>query len=611
MCQDDKRATLPCLHPVCLNCYAAKNATDEYECVYVRENLCCHHKYHKGDVLVEDPAPSANENEQQQQQPRIPLCDLCEEFEASHRCDVCDMLLCMAEAKSHAKLSKGHRVSRLALPPEAPAPPPPTAIQNPCETHKTVAATLYCKQCSKLMCNECVNTHSGHVIQSLTDGLAHRAQLITTKLAALQKRCNEHELDEVIADLSYVTAHIAATNSKIDEAFDRVSQPLRQLADSIDQRKLQFRRDAQEQIGADVKALERQVDLILTFKHDVEFVRAAAVGSVSSAAQALVSARLLALDKVAVNCKTSVTETSYFSYAQPMEVARLLDAVKAVPVGQLGSMSKRALRAPEHPVATADARDYRLIDAPVRLIGSKGSETGEMKNPTGLSVSAGVELVVADYNNSRVQIFHKTDGNHLRFIHCGFGVFGVSVAPSGDVWISNNSKDLRLYSPQTGTLVRSVAVLSFFCASLADGSVLVSKNNNKVGLVNAAGVRQWESSGEGLSQTWGVCDVPSIQAVAVCDYGNKHVQVLSAADGRHINSIGTGLLNDPRSLAFDAAAQVLIIGERDKVSAWTLGGELVHQWAQGTIDVAYGVTVDPGNSTMYVSDHKNHRILVF
>jgi len=48
-----------------------------------------------------------------------------------------------------------------------------------------VPATLYCKQCDKLICNDCVQSHSGHAIQSLTDGLATRSALIKTKLFAV------------------------------------------------------------------------------------------------------------------------------------------------------------------------------------------------------------------------------------------------------------------------------------------------------------------------------------------------------------------------------------------------------------------------------------------
>jgi len=49
-------------------------------------------------------------------------------------------------------------------------------------------------------------------------------------------------------------------------------------------------------------------------------------------------------------------------------------------------------------------------------------------------------------------------------------------------------------------------------------------------------------------------------------------------------------LMNPRSIAYDAAGKILVVGQR--VSAWTLEGQPVHQWGQGTVKYAYGVAID-------------------
>jgi len=54
-------------------------------------------------------------------------------------------------------------------------------------------------------------------------------------------------------------------------------------------------------------------------------------------------------------------------------------------------------------------------------------------------------------------------------------------------------------------------------------------------------------------------DVPDINAVAVCEYSSRHVQLLSLADGRHIRTIGTGPFSTcVYSIAYDAVAKVLV-----------------------------------------------------
>jgi tripartite motif-containing protein 2/3 len=70
--------------------------------------------------------------------------------------------------------------------------------------------------------------------------------------------------------------------------------------------------------------------------------------------------------------------------------------------------------------------------------GSMGSEVGQLNDPDGISVSRNGNVVVADYINNRVQIFHA-NGHHLSSItHTGAGerLRGpMSVAVGADDWV--------------------------------------------------------------------------------------------------------------------------------------------------------------------------------
>ena len=466
------RATLPCLHPVCVDC-ATKN--DQGECFYQREFIHCGHKYTKGEVLLLQQGGGAGT--------KAELCGVCEE-NATHKCQTCNELFCSADAARHpvARASKGHTVD--------PLPHVAAAVQNACETHKAMAATIYCVKCDKMACLDCLAAHPSHPVETVVKGLATRAQLIKSKMAAVQKKCDDLKLggdNEAKQDLDFVTAHLGTTTAKIDEAFDSVTHPLQQTLDEIRARKHELRKQAQDAIGADVKTLEQQVDMLATFKHDVDFVKATVASSSSSSTQALVAARLSALDKVVINPTPAVKETSYFVYSQSAEVAKLLEAIKAVQVAQLGGIAKSALRAPPKPVVIG--RDYKTIGAPLRSFGKYGSGQGELIGPTGLSVDRDGNLMVGDKSNRRLQVFTK-DGVHVRFINCAVSnIFGVSVAPSGDVWVGD-CYTTYLVNSQNGAKVRTITCpSSLYCASLPDGSVLVTTNNaNKVHLFNAAGV---------------------------------------------------------------------------------------------------------------------------
>ena len=239
------RATLPCLHPVCVDC-ATKN--DQGECFYQREFIHCGHKYTKGEVLLLQQGGGAGT--------KAELCGVCEE-NATHKCQTCNELFCSADAARHpvARASKGHTVD--------PLPHVAAAVQNACETHKAMAATIYCVKCDKMACLDCLAAHPSHPVETVVKGLATRAQLIKSKMAAVQKKCDDLKLggdNEAKQDLDFVTAHLGTTTAKIDEAFDAILLPARLFVATVENRKHELRKQAQDAIGADVKTLEQQVN---------------------------------------------------------------------------------------------------------------------------------------------------------------------------------------------------------------------------------------------------------------------------------------------------------------------------------------------------------------
>ena len=166
-------ATLPCLHSICETCFSAQNNKDRYECYYVRLGVSCGNKYKKTDVVLNQSSSTANKKQD--------ICGSCEESPATHRCESCGLLLCTDEASGHpkAKASEGHVV----------APLPFLAIQHPCHSHSSVAASLYCQSCDQLACLACLKqSHGGHPLHAVEEGLASRANLLKDQLQPSRKR---------------------------------------------------------------------------------------------------------------------------------------------------------------------------------------------------------------------------------------------------------------------------------------------------------------------------------------------------------------------------------------------------------------------------------------
>ena len=78
------------------------------------------------------------------------------------------------------------------------------------------------------------------------------------------------------------------------------------------------------------------------------------------------------------------------------------------------------------------------------VVGSKGSDPGQFRNPRGVAVDAEGNLVVADSSNRRVQVL-RPDGSHVRTIGgsqgSGPGQFnipcGVAVDAAGNLVVAD------------------------------------------------------------------------------------------------------------------------------------------------------------------------------
>ena len=88
----------------------------------------------------------------------------------------------------------------------------------------------------------------------------------------------------------------------------------------------------------------------------------------------------------------------------------------------------------------------------------------------------------------------------------------------------------------------------------------------KVVLFDRDGNQRWESTGDEFNWAFGIAATDN-GLLVVCDLYNNRLQVLSAATGAYVRSIGgEGQFNGPRCVAYDPVARVLVVGERYKVS---------------------------------------------
>lgn len=172
--------------------------------------------------------------------------------------------------------------------------------------------------------------------------------------------------------------------------------------------------------------------------------------------------------------------------------------------------------------------------------GTRGRLPGQLQRPTGVSVSAFGNYLVADYDNKWVSVF-DLDGKYLSKIGVGklLGPKGVCVDREGHVIIVDNKASCVLVFQSNGKLLHKFGSRGsddrhlagpHFCAVNSVNDILVTDfHNHRVRVFDSEGTHRFSfgSSGEGNGQfnaPTGIA-VDKHDNILVADWGNSRIQV--------------------------------------------------------------------------------------
>lgn len=238
-----------------------------------------------------------------------------------------------------------------------------------------------------------------------------------------------------------------------------------------------------------------------------------------------------------------------------------------------------------HRVALFERNGKRLL-----TFGSRGSGSGQLRDPVGIGIDSSGTVYVADKGNHRIQIFNA-DGSHVRALAVKAG--GKNVAPV-DVAVDATGKTVYV----TGNNNHRVMAFGL------DGRLL----------------HQW--GGEGMNR--GEFRYPATIAVGadgrvyVVDVLNTRVQVRDPAGS--IYSVGEwgvlpGQLFRPKGVALDRRGRVYVSDSYlDVVQVFSSAYQFLHvlgsRGKPQTLTSAAGIAVDSENR-LYVTEMLKHRVTVF
>ncbi len=282
--------------------------------------------------------------------------------------------------------------------------------------------------------------------------------------------------------------------------------------------------------------------------------------------------------------------------------------------------------------------------------GSSGSGNGNFDNPNGIAVLSNGNILVADRNNERIQVFNSSGVYQSQFGSSGSGD-GQFFANNGPVDIVVDGSD-NIYVVDRGNsrvqIFNSSGVYQSQFGSngtgngefdnpngiaiLSNGNILVAdRNNERVQVFNSSGVyqSQFGSSGSGDGQfaaNNGAVDiaVDGSDNIWVVDRGNHRVQKFNSSgvyqDQFGSNGTGNGEFNQPTGIGIASTSDIYVCDRlNERVQVFNSSGVYQSQFGgtagsgngefasnNGCVDLEFD-----GSTGIYVVDRGNSRVQKF
>ena len=189
----------------------------------------------------------------------------------------------------------------------------------------------------------------------------------------------------------------------------------------------------------------------------------------------------------------------------------------------------------------------------LRSFGHKGENAGEFKNPTGIAINKDRNILVSEYHNHRVQIF-SWEGRHLgSFGGKGsldsqlFKPWGLSLDSTGNVIVADTgNKLIKIFTPD-GRFVMKIGEqgsLSYpiHCVQCGEYFIVSDSDEHCIKVFNREGHFQYKFGKQGVGD--GEFNYPYFLSVTqskhllVCERNNHRIQVFEL-DGKFVGKFGT------------------------------------------------------------------------
>ena len=229
-------------------------------------------------------------------------------------------------------------------------------------------------------------------------------------------------------------------------------------------------------------------------------------------------------------------------------------------------------------VADCDNHRVQVFDSNgtfLRSFGRKGENDGEFNYPAGIAINKDRQIFVADRNNHRIQIF-SWEGRHLGSFG-GKGSLdsqllnprGLSLDSTANIIVADaGNKLIKIFTPDGRFVMKIGGSFSFpdHCVQCGEYLIVSDFSEHCIKVFNREGHFQYkfgkQGEGEGEFNNLRFMSVTQSKHLLVCDGKNHRIQVFEL-DGKFVGKFGTngsklGEFNYPFSVAVLSNDQIVV-----------------------------------------------------
>jgi len=507
-------------------------------------------------------------------EPQKTQCEKCKKCVAINFCRNCGKLICARCTETHQEWLSSHEVITLdQLEGDVAQLVPPKRKVMFCSKHPTKELDLYCEMCEELICRDCtVRIHREHQYDLVADAFEKHKDVLVASVQPVQR-----QLDTVTNSLQQLDTQCQHITDQREALLVNIHKTIQQLQEALEVRKTEL-------IGQLDQITQRKLKTLAAQRDQIELVQtqlSSCLGFIKESLRTGSEGEILAMKKPVVKQVEEIMAEFKADVFVPQERADIRFSASTPELTQTCQQFGKVYSCPAFPekcYATGKGLEVATVGkqatATLHAIDADGKECEQPVVNTScelLSDADGpiVKAAVQKKEKNKYTISYQPTHRGRYQLHIKVEGIPIRRSPFTVIAVKNFSTPIRTIG--------------------------------------------------GVIGPWGVAFNQRAEMIVV-EYGGHYISIFSPS-GEKIKTFGSkgaaqGQFSSPRGIVVDGDGNVLVAdGDNHRIQKFTPNGKFltaVGQEGNKPLEFRYptSVAVNHRNKMLYICDHGNHRIQI-